>query len=389
MIPISYNIRSLAVRKTTTAATAFGIALVVFVLSASQMLAAGVERTMGSSGRTDRAFVMRKGADAELSSAIENPKIGLILAAPGVRKDAAGNALGMGEVVIVLALAKVDNPEQISNVQLRGVTDNVLKVRDDVRITEGRPTNPGADEVIIGARLRGQFQGLQLGESFELNKNRMVKVVGVFESNGSSHESEIWTDADVVRTSFGREGVASSVTVALESAEKFDVFKAAMESDKQLGLNAMRESEYYEKQSEGTGKLVTFLGGAIVFFFSIGAVIGAMITMYAAVSSRKREVGTLRALGFSRFTILTSFLIESVCLSLLGGVIGAAASLGMGMVKFSMMNMNSWSEITFSFDPSPSILAFGVVLGGVMGVVGGFLPALHAARVSPIDAMRE
>jgi putative ABC transport system permease protein len=134
---------------------------------------------------------------------------------------------------------------------------------------------------------------------------------------------------------------------------------------------------------------VTFLGGAIVFFFSIGAVIGAMITMYAAVSSRKREVGTLRALGFSRFTILTSFLIESVCLSLLGGVIGAAASLGMGMVKFSMMNMNSWSEITFSFDPSPSILAFGVVLGGVMGVVGGFLPALHAARVSPIDAMRE
>jgi putative ABC transport system permease protein len=217
----------------------------------------------------------------------------------------------------------------------------------------------------------------------------MAKVVGIFDSEGSSHESEIWADVEVVRSSFGREGIVSSVTVTLASVDQFDVFKAAMESDKQLGLNTMREVAYYEKQSEGTAKLVTFLGGAIVFFFSIGAVIGAMITMYAAVSHRRREVGTLRALGFPRLTILSSFLLESVLLALLGGALGSVAALGMGLVHFSMMNMSSWSEITFSFDPSGPILLRGVMIGGLMGVFGGFLPALQASRISAVDAMRE
>ena len=389
MIPLSYNVRSLAVRKTTTFASALGIALVVFVLSSSQMLARGIKKTMGSSGSADNAFVLRKGADAELSSALDVQQIGLVLATPGIKRDASGAALGTGEVLLVIALEKPGTGGQVSNVQLRGVMDNVMKVRPEVRIVAGRPARPGTDEVIIGERLRGQFKGLQLGQHFEINKNRMVDVVGVFSASGSSFESEIWADADTARTAFGRQGLVQSITAVLESESKLDAFKAAIEGDKQLNMQVMREVDYFEKQSEGTSQLVTFLGGAIVFFFSLGAMIGAMITMYGAVANRKREIGTLRALGFSRLTILASFLTEALLLALLGGMLGAVASLGMGLVKLSMMNMNTWSEVVFSFDPSPSVVLGSILGGGLMGVIGGMLPAIRAARVSPVAAMRE
>ncbi len=389
MIPISYNFRSLFVRKATTIATALGIALVVFVLASSQMLARGIKKTLGKSGSAQNGIVLRKGADTEMSSIIETPLVGLVLAAPGVRKDASGKPLGVGELVVVLALEKAGTSGQMSNVQLRGVSDDVLAFRKDVHLIAGRPAQPGSDEVILGKRLRGQFAGLQLGQHFEIKKNRQAQVVGIFEDDGSSHESEIWGDVELVRTSFGRDGIVSSVSVTLESESKFDAWKAALEHDKQLNLQAMRESAYYEKQSEGTAKLVSFMGGAIVFFFSIGATIGAMITMYAAVAHRRREVGTLRALGFSRGTVLSSFLLESVLLALLGGGLGAFASLGMGFVHFSMMNFASWSEISFSFDPAPDIVLRSLAIGGLMGVVGGILPALRASRTSPVAAMRD
>ncbi len=390
MIPVSYNVRSLFVRKATTIATALGIALVVFVLAASQMLSRGVKKTLGSAGSPINGFVMRKGADTEMSSGIETPMVNLIMAAPGVKKDANGNAMGVGEIVMVLALEKLGGTAgQVSNVQLRGVPDNELSFRKEAHLIDGRPAHPGTDEVIIGKRLRGKFKGLELGQTFEVKKNRMASVVGIFEAQGSSHESEIWCDIDLVRTAFGRAGMVSSVTVALQSEGQFDAFKSAMEHDKQLGLQAFRENVYYEKQSEGTAKLVSFLGGAIVFFFSIGAIIGAMITMYAAVSHRKKEVGTLRALGFSRITILSSFLLEAFVLALIGGTFGAVASLGMSLVHFSMMNMASWSEITFSFDPAPDILVRAILIGGLMGIAGGLLPAIRASRTSPVEAMRE
>lgn len=289
----------------------------------------------------------------------------------------------------MIALEKPGQTELISNVTLRGVSDNVFSFRNKARIVEGRPAKPGSHEVVIGQRLRGQFKGLQLGEKFELKKNLMVETVGVFEAEGSSSESEIWCDVDLVRSAFGREGLLSSVLVELESPTKFDAFKNAMERDKQLGLQALPEVQYYEAQSEGTASLVTWLTGVVVFFFSIGAIIGATITMYAAVAHRKREVGTLRALGFSRLTIMSSFLLESVILALIGGIAGALASLAMGMVKFSMMNFNSWSEITFSFDPTPGILGGAVLVGGIMGVLGGIFPAFRAARTSPVEAMRD
>jgi putative ABC transport system permease protein len=389
MIPITYNLRSLAVRKTTTIATALGIGLVVFVLASSQMLANGIRNTLGKSGRPNHAIVLRKGADNELSSNLETRLVNLILAAPGVEKDSAGKPQGVGEVLLVIALDKAGTSGQVSNVTLRGVPDNLLEFNKDIHIVSGTPARAGADEVIIGKRLEGQFKGLKVGESFEIKKNRRVKVVGIFEADGSSRESEILGDIELVRSSFGREGLVSSVTVALESPAKFESFKSAMEHDKQLGLQAIAQPAYYQKQSEGTSTLVTFLGGAIVFFFSVGATIGAMITMYAAVSHRKREIGTLRALGFSRMTVLSSFLLEAILLTVIGGALGALASLGMGFVHFSMMNMNSWSEITFSFDPSLAIVLTAVMVGGFMGVFGGLLPALQAARISPTEAMRD
>jgi putative ABC transport system permease protein len=389
MIPISYNVRSLAVRKTTTIASALGIGLVVFVLASSQMLSRGIRKTMASSGSESSAIVLRKGADAELSSTVEQRFVSMVLAAPGVKRDSAGLPLGSGEVMLVIAVSRADNPTQISNVQLRGVSDNVMKVRPETRIIAGRPARPGTDEVMVGKRIRGQFKGIDLGQRFEIKKNRMGEVVGIFEDGGSSHESEIWADIDVARTSFGREGVVSSVSVALESPSRFDAFKHALESDKQLDLQVLREVSYFEKQSEGTATLIGVLGGAIVVFFSVGAMIGAMITMYGAVANRKREIGTLRALGFSRLTILFSFVIEALLLALFGGALGAAASLAMGFVELSMMNMNTWSEIVFSFDPAPEVLLSALLSGGLMGIVGGLLPAVRAARVSPVAAMRE
>lgn len=388
MIPISYNVRSLLGRKTTSIATALGIGLVVFVLGSVLMLGNGLDKTLRATGRRDNAMVLRKGSDGELSSTIDNQTVGLILSAPGVQKDAEGKPLGAGEVVVVILLEKADDPGKLSNVTVRGTSENSLAVRPDIRVVDGRPPRPGTDEVMVGSALAGRFDGLELGGSFDLKKNRPVKVVGVFEAGGSAYESEIWADLDTVRTSFGRSAMVSSVIARLEAESKFDGFAVTVETDKSLGLNAMRESEYFEKQA---GPMVGFLMGlgiSIAILFAIGAIIGAVITMYGAVAQRAREIGTLRALGFSRFAILSSFLLESVVLALAGGLIGVLAALGMSFVKFSIVNFSTWSEIVFTFAATPKILLTALIVGAVMGFIGGFFPAIRAARMSPISAMR-
>jgi putative ABC transport system permease protein len=388
MIPLIYNLRSLFVRKTTTAASVFGIALVVFVMSASMMLTEGVRRTMGSSGRPDEAIVIRKGSDAELSSNVEIATVSLVTGAPQVKKASDGRPMGVGEVVVVAAMDKIGF-DGVSNVTLRGVPDNVMAFRPDVKILEGRAARPGSDEVIVGRAIRGRFKGLEIGSTVELRKNRPVTVVGIFDAGGSSFESEVWVDVDGLRAAFGRDGIVSSVRVKLASAADFDGFQAYIEQDKRLGLEALRESKYYENQSAGTALFVGVMGNLIAFFFSLGAMIGAMITMYASVSNRQREIGTLRALGFSRINILISFVFEALMISAIGGALGCAASLAMGLVHFSMMNFASWSEIVFSFTPTPGILGTAMAFAGVMGLFGGLLPAVQAARVSAVQAMRD
>src|SRR6478609_1290472 len=389
MIPISYNVRSLMVRKTTTFATAGGIALVVFVLAAALMLSAGVKKTLVAGGRDDDAIVLRKGSGNELSSSIENATVSLILAAPGVKRDETGAPLGTSEIVLVIAQEKLGaEPGQVSNLLVRGVSENVFKVRPDVHLISGRAPKPGTDECLVGKGIAGNFRGMKLGEKFELKKNRPVEVVGIFEAGGSSLESENWTNIDTARTSFGREGIVSSVTVRLESAAKLDGFKATVSTDKQLQLETKRETTYYEDQSQGTALFIAGMGWVVSVFCAFGAMLGAMNTMFAAVAQRKREVGTLRALGFSKFSILFSFVVESTFLAVVGGIVGLAASLLLSFARISMMNFATWQEVSFSFAPTAPLLIGSLVAGAAMGIVGGFLPALKAARTSPIEAMR-
>jgi putative ABC transport system permease protein len=387
MIPIRYNVRSLAVRKATTIATALGIALVVFVLASSLMLSAGIHKTMGSSGRSDNAVVLRMGSDAELGSVVEESSIPLILAAPGVKTDAHGKPISTSEVVVVAAMPKI-GADGVTNVTIRGATEGSSNFRPEVQVIEGRLPKPGADEVMIGSRIRGRIEGLDLGQTFELKKNRPVTVVGVFTAGGSSYESEVWGDSELIRQAYHREGIYSSVRVQLESPTKFDAFRAGVENDKRLGLQAVRETTFYEKQSEGVAMFITVLGGSVSVFFAAGAMIGAMITMYGAVASRQREIGTLRALGFSRTSVLTSFLLEAILLAAIGGAVGTGASTLMGFVHFSMINMASWSEMVFSFDPTPRVLTTALVFACGMGLFGGLLPAVRAARTSPLQAIR-
>lgn len=387
MIPIAYNLRNLAVRKSTTIAAAGGLGLVVFVFASVLMLSNGIERTLGRAARPDVALVMRKGSDAELSSGVEEVQVGLVLAGKEVAKQPNGQPDGVGEISVVILMDKLGT-DGFSNVQIRGVPDNVMTFRPSVHLIEGRPPQPGTDEAIVGKAIAGRFKGLTIGQSFELRKNRPAKVVGIFADGGSSYESEVWADLQNVRSAFGREGIVSSVRVRLQSESKFDAFRTSIEQDPQLGLMVMRESEYYEKQSEGTSLFIKAMGIIIAVFFSFGAMIGAMITMHASVANRQKEIGTLRALGFSRLSILTCFLLESVALALIGGLLGTAASLLMGFVRFSTMNFASWSEIVFTFEPTPKILISSVIAAAIMGLVGGFFPAIRAARMNPIQAMR-
>ena len=386
MVPAKYNIRSMLVRKATTAATAIGVALVVWVLGSVLMLNASIRRTLGSSGSADVAIVVRKGSDAELASTMETPEAGLIRAAPGIQKDAGGKDAITNEVVVVIALDKLGT-DGVSNVTVRGLSPEGVSFRPNLKIVAGRAPAPGSDEAMIGSRIRGRFKSLELDQSFEIRKNRPIKIVGIFEDDASSYESEVWADVDTVRTAFGRTGY-SSVRARLTSPAAFDGFKAQVESDKRLGLAAWRENEFYEKQSEGLGMFIGMLGSLMAFFISIGAVIGAMITMYSAVANRTREVGVLRALGFSRAAILFSFLLESVTLALFGGVIGVVACMAMSMIKVSMINFSSWSEMVFTFEPTPFVLIASFAVAVIMGLVGGLLPAIRAALISPVTAMR-
>lgn len=386
MIPLKYSMRSLMVRKATTIATGLGIALTVCVLSGALMLSAGIKKTMANAGRSDVGLVLRKGSDNEMSSGVEDPQIGLVTSMPGVKKDGT-KPVGSGEVVVVAAMNKL-GANGVTNVLIRGMTEDALLLRPNLKIVAGRKPNPGADEAMVGGRIRGRIEGLDLEQSFAIKKNRNVKVVGVFEDGGSAGESEVMVDLDVVRSSFGREGGVSSVRVQLESSAAFDGFKTSLEQDKRLGLEAFREDQFMEKQSEGTSKFMVALGSLIAFFLSIGAMIGAAITMYSSVANRQREIGTLRALGFSRASILICFVFESLVLAAGGGIVGIAGALALGTVKFSMLNYASWSELVFSFDPTPEIILTTVAFALGMGFIGGFLPALRASRVSPLAAMR-
>ena len=291
MIPLSYNLRSLTNRGATTAASVLGIALVVFVLASTLMLGEGVRETIGRNGGRDVAVVMRKGSDNELSSTIDQNKVGVILSAPGVKMGSDGQPLGVGEIAMIISLVPHAAPEGVSNVQVRGVDANITRFRPKVKITEGRMFAAGADEAVVGKAIAGRFEHLDVGDTIEPKKNRPLKIVGVFDDGGSAMESEVWADVDTTRALFGREGMVSTVRAKLDSPGAFDAFEAAVESDKNLGLEAMTEKQWNDKQSQFLSIFINALGIVISFFFAMGASIGAMITMYSSIASRGREIG--------------------------------------------------------------------------------------------------
>ena len=383
MVPFQYSTRSLLVRKVTTLATALGITLVVFVFAAALMLGEGVNQALATAGRPDTVIILRKGSDAELSSAIGNDYLGLFRGPAQVAQ--AGGVIG--EIVVVITAPRADGGG-VSNVLIRGTPAEGIAFRPEVQITRGRAPRPGTNEVVIGRAISGRFEGMAPGGRFELRRNRPLEVVGEFSAAGSSYESEVWGDLDVVRRALGREAVVSSARVRLNRPEDFDAYRQLIESDKRFSMKVMREGDYYEKQSQATSGFLKGMGLAIAILFSLAAMIGAAITMNGAVASRTREIGTLRALGFSRPAILLSFLGESIVLALVGGVIGSVLVLGLSLVSFPVMNFQTFSEIVIRFHATPAVFAKALVFSGVMGLIGGLSPAIRASRVSPIEAMR-
>lgn len=385
IIPLSYNLRNLRARRTTSILTVLGLALVVFVFVAVLMLARGLEIALVSTGADDNVIAVRKGAGVEVSSAVDRATAGVLKVQPEVLTQPDGTPFAAGEVVVLITQPKRADG-LTSNLTVRGVSENSLRMRSQIRLVRGRLWRPGAPEVIAGKALAKRFVGCGLGETIRFGM-RDWTVVGVFEAEGSGFESEVWGDVDQLMPAF-RRPVFSSVTLRLRDSSSFEAMKARVESDPRTLVNLSREKQYYADQSRSLATFIRIMGLAVTLIFSLGATIGAMITMYAAVSSRTAEIGTLRALGFSRRSILLCFLVESLMLSALGGVLGVAAGALMKAVSISTTNFSTWSEIAFSFALTRDIALKGMAFALTMGLAGGFLPAVRASRLDLLQSLR-
>jgi putative ABC transport system permease protein len=384
-VPLGYIARNLVARRLTTVLTAGGMALVVYVFATVLMLAAGLEQTLVATGQDDNVVVIRRGSQTEVQSGIDRASAAIVESLPGIATDQDGRPLLSKEPVVLINLPKRDSNKP-SNVVIRGVTGNGLALRPQVRIVEGRPFRPGTSEIVAGRSIANGFQGAGLGETLRFAQ-RDWTVVGVFDAGRTGFDSEVWGDAEQMLQAFRRTSF-SSLIFRLADADRFDAIKQAIDGDPRLTLEAKREARFYAEQSEALSKFISYLGVSISVVFSIGAIIGAMITMYASVASRTGEIGTLRALGFSRLSILAAFLLESLLLGLLGGVVGLAAASLMQSLSISTMNFQTFAEIAFSFTLTPKIVIVSLIFALGMGFVGGFLPAARAARMKIVDALR-
>lgn len=386
-VPFSYSLRNLWARKLTTALTAGGMALVVFVYAAVLMLDAGLKRTLVDTGSYDNVVVVRKGSGSEVQSGVERLQAAIVESQPQVALDAQGRRLVSKEAVVLISLNKRGaQGGKPSNVVIRGVSEVGLVLRPQIRLVQGRMFWPGADEVIAGRSVAQRFAGAGLGETVRFG-GREWRVAGVFDAGNSGFDSEIWGDVDQLMPAF-RRPVYSSMLLRLADPAGFDALAKAVEDDPRVKLDVKREVQYYADQSEALSRFIRYLGITLSVIFSIGAVIGAMITMYAAVASRTAEIGTLRALGFRRSAVLAAFLAESLFLSLLGGIAGVALASTMQLYTVSTMNWQSFGELAFSFTLTPGIVAQSLGFALVMGLAGGVLPAARAARMNIVTALR-
>lgn len=385
-IPFNYIARNLAVRKLTTVLTAGGMALVVFVFAAVLMLDAGLKATLVATGSPNNVVIIRQGSQTEVQSGIFRDQSGLVVAAAEVARGADGQPLVSREVVVLNSLPKIDEPTKRSNVVVRGLSETGKTLRPQVKVTDGRMFRAGSSEIVVGSSVARQFAGVDIGQRLSF-AGRQWTVVGVFDAGKTAFDSEIWGDVDQMMQAF-RRIAHSSVIAQLATPESFDALKKRLDDDPRLKVDVKREAKFYEDQSASLSNFITLLGMALSIIFSLGAIIGATITMYAAVATRTGEIGTLRALGFQRSSILVAFVTESLLLALLGGVAGLAAATSLTALTVSTTNFQSFSELAFSFALTPRIVVQALSFALIMGLIGGFLPAIKASRMKIVDALR-
>jgi putative ABC transport system permease protein len=386
-----FNLRTLPQRPGSVAASLVGMAGVVAVLVGVLSIQQGFAKTLEATGSPDTAFVLRGGADGEMMSIVGRDDARLVGEAPGIAKGRVAGVeapLVSPELFVVIGLPKRTTGTD-ANVPLRGVTPPAFGVHQKVKIVEGRQFAWGRNEVIVGRAAQGQFRGLEVGNTLELGQNEW-QIVGAFTAGGGLSESEIWTDAAVLQPAYRRGTTYQSVKVKLASAGSFQQFKDALTANPQLDVKVQRETEFYAGQTRGMTTLILSLGVIIGILMGLGAVFGALITMYTAVATRTREIATLRALGFGRLPVLLSVVGESLAIAAIGGALGAiGAYLALDGFQTATMNWQSFSQVAFAFRVGPVLLAFGVLYALGLGLVGGLFPAIRAARLPVATGLRE
>lgn len=382
-----FSLQTVVNRKGSSAATVIGIAGVVAVLVGVLSIAKGFRKAMTVSGSPDTAIVMRSGADSEMMSGLSRDETRVIADAPGVARVPGGSAAS-AELFVIIDLPKRSTGTD-ANVPLRGVEPAAFEVRRDLKVVEGRKFEPGRNEIIVGQGAAIEFAGLDLGKTIRVGQNDWA-IVGIFTANGGISESEVWTDAAVLQPAYRRGDSFQSVYARLTSPEAFDAFKDALTTDPRLNVKVLRQADYYADQSTLVYNLITGLGTLIAGLMGLGALFGALNTMYTAVSSRTREIATLRALGFRAGPVVISVILESIVLAIFGGVIGSVgAYFAFDGFRAATINFQSFSQVAFAFEVGPALLIQGMVYAALIGVIGGLFPAIRAARLPIATALRE
>jgi len=384
-IPLAYNFRNLWTRRLTTILTVSGMALVVFVFASILMLAEGLQKTLVETGSFDNVVFLRKGSNSEVVSGVTRQQTSILETFPEIAMGPKGRKLLSKEVVVLIALTKKGS-DKPSNVVLRGMDENSLFLRPQIKLVKGRLPRMGSTEIIVGTSIARKFKDISIDEKLCCGM-RDWRIVGIFDAGSTGFSSEIWGDEDQFMQAFRRNGY-SSVIFKLRDSSEFENVKSRIEGDPRLTLDVKRENKYYADQSEIMAKFLRILGISLTIIFSLGAIIGAMITMYSAVANRTAEIGTLRALGFKRNDILIAFLLESLLLGFLGGVLGLFFASFMQLITISTMNFQTFSELAFSFSLNSQIIYMGMAFAVIMGFVGGVLPAIRASRMIIVDALR-
>jgi len=386
-LPLSYNIRNLIVRWKVTILAVFGIGLVVTVFVVLLAMANGFRIALAATGSTDNGIVVQRGSGSELTSFFSREQANLIMADDRVARGADGAPLASPEIVIVANLPRRADGAP-TNVTIRGVPQRAFEVRRNVRIVDGRSFKPGLNEVVVGQRIHERMRGLDLGGTITIQR-RQWAIVGIYTAEGGAFESEVWGDADVMGPAFQRGGGQNSLTVRLKDAGRLEAFDRDLQANPQMQVKMVQERQYYADQAGQVATSLLALARFVAIVMGIGAVFGAMNTMYAIVAARTREIGTLRALGFKRRSILAAFLIESVFLALVGGVLGCLLAFPMNGFTTATGNTASFSELAFAFRITPMTLVIGLGFAVVMGILGGLLPSWRASRMPITSALRE